>query len=450
MSTTALYFTTGQTARELGVSASQLRSLCESRAIQAESTPGGHWRIPADELERLKRDGLPPIPRPLPNESTPARNGRGHHAAPELLAEPSDAAVSAAEDVAITRSRLEKRRIERDLEETEDWFRERDQRQAQEQTERDRDERARLAENARAEWLQQAEDYALRRVHPEVPAEMRLEALEAVRARLTPLAPEPGPKVTKEIVDAALEVALGPWIRLADLLAVAVEVRGSTLPLEIRYSADAAQWQKAATDAATNAMGELVGRDLRASLDALRAVATQSVQAVIDAFRQEQRCHKLMSDSSWLRLSDGTAEQREQARAAAEQALRELPVTASDRELQTARDTAIAPFHAAIAEDRAAQRNRAEAEARQVQERNYRNSLKQPHWLLLYDLSAAEREQAHTAIVQAIDALPEGVRSSEASAARALRPYLDRHAERKRQGKRDSQYLRGHGAIPSM
>ena len=28
--------------------------------IAAETTVGGHWRVPASEVERLKRDGLPP------------------------------------------------------------------------------------------------------------------------------------------------------------------------------------------------------------------------------------------------------------------------------------------------------------------------------------------------------------------------------------------------------
>jgi hypothetical protein len=105
--------------------------LCENRAIAAETTPGGHLRVPASEVERLKRDGLPPIPRPLPTESAPpARNGLAGHGHPELLAKPSDEVVSAADLVAITRSMLEKRKIDREIEETEDWFRDRQRQQA--------------------------------------------------------------------------------------------------------------------------------------------------------------------------------------------------------------------------------------------------------------------------------------------------------------------------------
>src|SRR5216684_3459689 len=130
-----LFYSTGQVARQLGTTLAAIRVLCENRVIAAETTPGGQWRVPASEVERLKRDGLPPIPRPLPTESAPpARNGNGtdsrHGFNPELLAEPSDEVVSAADQVAITRSMLEKRKIDREIEETEDWFRDRKRHQA--------------------------------------------------------------------------------------------------------------------------------------------------------------------------------------------------------------------------------------------------------------------------------------------------------------------------------
>src|SRR5438477_13087384 len=110
-----LYYSTGQAARQLGTTLAAIRVLCENRVIAAETTPDGHWRVPASEVERLKRDGLPPIPRPLPTESAPpAGNGTaGRHGHPELPAdEPSDEVVFAADQVAITRSMLERRKID--------------------------------------------------------------------------------------------------------------------------------------------------------------------------------------------------------------------------------------------------------------------------------------------------------------------------------------------------
>src|ERR1039458_10352617 len=87
-----LFYSTGQVARQLGTTLATIRILCENRAIATETTPGGHWRVAASEVERLKRDGLPPIPRPLPTESaSPASNGTaGRHGHPELLAESAD------------------------------------------------------------------------------------------------------------------------------------------------------------------------------------------------------------------------------------------------------------------------------------------------------------------------------------------------------------------------
>jgi excisionase family DNA binding protein len=87
-----LFYSTGQVARQLGTTLAAVRTLCENRVIAAETTPGGHWRVPASEVERLQRDGLPPIPRPLPTENAPpASNGTtSRHGQPELLAGPSD------------------------------------------------------------------------------------------------------------------------------------------------------------------------------------------------------------------------------------------------------------------------------------------------------------------------------------------------------------------------
>ena len=40
-------------------------------------TDGRQWRIPAREVERLKREGLPPVPRPMPGDGPVTRNAFG-------------------------------------------------------------------------------------------------------------------------------------------------------------------------------------------------------------------------------------------------------------------------------------------------------------------------------------------------------------------------------------
>ena len=196
-----LFYSTGQAARELGTSLALIRILCENRAIAAETPPGGHWRLPAAVVERLKRDGLPQIPRPLPTESTPpARNGtadRDGHT--QHLAEPSDEVVSAADQVDITRSMLEKRKIERELEENEDWFRERQGRQAAaEAAERQRTE-LKQAEQRRLLWAQQWTQYALNSLPYDARREVEMEVHTTVQEALSVLQPSQPAAITQRL-----------------------------------------------------------------------------------------------------------------------------------------------------------------------------------------------------------------------------------------------------------
>lgn len=50
-------------ARVLRVSDRQVRRWCESGLVQATRTPGGHYRIPRSELERLRTPVAPAHPR---------------------------------------------------------------------------------------------------------------------------------------------------------------------------------------------------------------------------------------------------------------------------------------------------------------------------------------------------------------------------------------------------
>jgi hypothetical protein len=54
-----LYFSTGDAARELGVTQDRIVALCKADAVEAELTPGGHWSIREAVLNKLKERGLP-------------------------------------------------------------------------------------------------------------------------------------------------------------------------------------------------------------------------------------------------------------------------------------------------------------------------------------------------------------------------------------------------------
>lgn len=68
------YYSTGKAAQELAASQDTIRALCNSGAVRAVPTNGGQWRVPAREVERLKREGLPPVPRRMPGDGSVTRN----------------------------------------------------------------------------------------------------------------------------------------------------------------------------------------------------------------------------------------------------------------------------------------------------------------------------------------------------------------------------------------
>jgi excisionase family DNA binding protein len=127
------FYRSGQAAKQLGVSSYHLRRLCEVGEINAELTAGQQWRIPASEIVRLRREGIPDIPVESDDgEDATYTSSEGEPEDPPdgLLAAPSAELIEAAEEVKIVENRLRKRRVERESEEVEDWFRDRDRQQA--------------------------------------------------------------------------------------------------------------------------------------------------------------------------------------------------------------------------------------------------------------------------------------------------------------------------------
>jgi hypothetical protein len=359
-----LYFTTGQAAQQLNASQAQIRALCESGAVEVETTPGGQYRIPAGELARLRRDGLPPLARPLPDASKPtAGNGRSHRSSLELLADPSRELVSAVEEVTITERQLEKRKLEHALEEEEDWFRTRADQQAQREGEQGEAERrrkeaedaARLREERDNDWLQ----YAMQMVPHGARAQVEQEIHEEVQITLDKIRLAEPLNVVQRVVDASIARVLKPWRRSQDI-SEAIEDARRTLPSAMRYSSlEPTAWESQACRAAAKAL-EDVRSD--APYDEIRAVAREAVMAVIAAFeldRAEQRAKREAEERSkqdrdqrarllqypWLRLPyDMPAEQEKAAVLASQKAFAALPEGTSEPDLKTARDRVVKPF----------------------------------------------------------------------------------------------------------
>ena len=242
-----LFYSTGQVARQLDTTLAKVRALCENHVIAAEMTPGGQWRVSAAEVARLKRDGLPPIPRPLPVErALVAANGNGRHDDSEYLPQLPNEVQSAEDLVAITRSTLEKRKIDREIEENEDWFRERQrQKVAAAAVERQRAE-AKLAEQQHQQWIERWVQYALSAV---ARGEVEIDVHTAVDGALSTLWASQPDSVTRPLVDAAVRRGLRPWA-LKEQLEKALKMAINKLPWAMRSLDEHAQLKQRAWDAA--------------------------------------------------------------------------------------------------------------------------------------------------------------------------------------------------------
>lgn len=60
------FFTLKQVALEFSYSKAWISKLVQDGRIKAMKPMGGSWRIPASEIERLRQEGIPPLPRVKP------------------------------------------------------------------------------------------------------------------------------------------------------------------------------------------------------------------------------------------------------------------------------------------------------------------------------------------------------------------------------------------------
>lgn len=347
--TDEMFYSTGQAARELGITPGKARALCVSQCIDSVFTDGGQYRIARAVVERLKREGLPAIPRPLPDTDRPramlrSRSNRGEVS---LLAEPSVTVIDSAETVACLEHEVRAVELRRKREEQLDWFRERDARAAAEQADRDEAERVRQAEleaeRQREHWKAKWVEFGLSMVPREVPREYHLEVHRSIEEALQRLSPSHPDSITRPLVEAAVESALAPWRRqkqIADIIEQSCE--SFSVPSQMqRDSAWKVRMQAAAAEA-------ISGLREGASASEMRTVAQNALVPLVLEYEALAVRVKII-ESAWLKLLDGNRQDWAQGKEAVLVALARLPFTASRRELEQARDTALEPIRASIA-----------------------------------------------------------------------------------------------------
>ena len=164
---------------------------------------GNQWRIAVSEIERLKREGVPPIPG-IADDSGPQHQRPN----PPLLAPPSPAVVLAAEETLTAEHELRRLKLEREAVELRDFFAARDAaaRQRREQAERES-----VETEERQAWCNQWLAYGLRQGYQELP-ELDPEIAELVTATLAGLSPEQPDFVVRQVIDGAVAKLLEPHV----------------------------------------------------------------------------------------------------------------------------------------------------------------------------------------------------------------------------------------------
>jgi hypothetical protein len=416
------FFSTGQAARELGVAQYTIRALCSGGAIAAECTPGGQWRIRPTEIERLKREGIPALPRPMPGATSrhPPSPPRTHGG---LLAEPSEAAISAADQVVELEHKVKAVGLNRQFEEGMDWFRERKKREVERQAELDRQRSDRESqargERRRREWHDQWLQYALDQNPWGLPSETRIEIQSQVEQVLETLRPDQPENVVKPLMDAAVARALVPWRRQEERERV-IDAAIRRLPSAMNLRENAAWLQEA--QRAT--LAAVAGARENASSREMEAAAEEALGPVRAAFEHTERCEMFVLRVTFHHLAGMTADERTDATHAVRSALRAISPGSTDRQMEQAYETALVPFRRAVG----ARQDRAAREA----------VLRSANLTLSYSgLSQQAQAKASGEIRAVMNALPVGTAQREVQAAVekiVTRVKDDRRREETKQG----------------
>ena len=215
---------------------------------------------------------------------------------------------------------LEKRKIDREMEENEDWFRARESQKAAEVAIERQQREARLAEERRTRWEQQWMQYALDSVPSDAQRGVEIEVHAAVDAVLSGLQPSQLAANTQRLVDAAVHRALRPWTRKQDVER-ALRTAINKLPWDLRNREEYAPLKQRACESAVEALGRL--RD-EASYREMETATVQAVQPVIREYQHQHDCQRIVRQ---VQILDATNEEGESAR----EAMRKGPGCAARR-----------------------------------------------------------------------------------------------------------------------
>lgn len=340
----------GQAADELGVSRHIMRRLATCGLVEHVEI-NGRLYFPTEEVERLKRTGIPPLPAPT-REDDPIKPaaGAGHHETngPEerrgqvviqrddLYAPPSERLAQSKEEVLRLQHTLEKRRLQRDLQEENEGARKRQQKAREEQA----------LQQRKSRWLAWAANA--------IPDDCGLPVHTPIQRAVTDLLsmlPGDYPEITvQKQVEAIVRHALEPYRRQRFREDATKQAVASRLPTKAKQTAE---WQERAALEANNRLAAL---PMSANDDEVRRCATEAVDCVAREFTHRQ---KLEEAASFISLTTGASlDEYEQAKAVVCKALRGLEHGASDQDIRRTKERVLADVNRPIEERNAKTRHR--------------------------------------------------------------------------------------------
>jgi len=339
---------TGQVAKALGLSAHQVRRLCETGLVEAELGSGGHWRISVSEVVRLQKDGVPLIPSAVDDperEDSESQNKNGAmikvSPRPDLLALPSQTLIAPDEEVHIVRNYFEQPRSAKATELETDWFPERNRQQEGKQSAAAQALISRGATQAacgREQWHHRWLEWALDSVPWAVPVESRLEVRQEVDKTLQSLQPQTPESLMRKLVEGAVQKSLRTWRSVQDTEKALGDAL-SVLPWAATSLWQPTKWQVRAKDEAYSAISKLPDG---ASFGAKLAAATAAVHKITLEFDEQTLRQKIIDE--WIPLLLLSSTEKEDARAAIRTSVESSRPGASEAELRRARQAALKPF----------------------------------------------------------------------------------------------------------
>jgi len=386
------WYRTGAVAKLLGVSQYRIRELARAGLIESELRRNYRY-IPGREVERLKREGLPPMPasadidgahgpeqQPSHGTTRPART----RLTEELYAEPSDRLAKSKETVIRLEHAAEAKRLRRDMRESD--------RVAGEEQERARE----------AQRVQQWRDGHVRRAVERVPAEACSDVRRKVDSLLdsVPDCADIGAKVD-EIIEAALRPIRQREQEARALDAHRQRIARAVQSVSLPYGATDDDREEA-QDAALASLSQLrqgaSERELRIRVEeAIRPVLERINRRKADAETKRLEANHKSSIAQIIALlpfdflyMDATEEEHAQAKAQVRAALEQFPPTASGADLNRARQETLAPLKAAIRQRK--ERREQEQQQEREKERQQRLAASRVDSLLSANVEARLRE----------------------------------------------------------